>query len=146
MEGEPLRVVTLLRVRENKWGTFGVLIDEEESEQLPICLTLERRWLNNQTNLSSIPLGEYACVRHESPTFGETFLIKIESRPNILFHWGNFQENSLGCVILAEKYDKVFNKKSGLFEWGVAESKDAFNEFMARLNGKDSFKLLVLKA
>jgi hypothetical protein len=131
-------------------GTQGVLIDEMRvSEpnriiQIPFAVTLERPWLNNQPNVSCIPSGVYNCKRIISPRFGETFeIFDVPNRYNILFHWGSYKEDSEGCILVAEKFSFIEN------QFMVQESKTdpngGFNEFMKRLEGVNTAKLVIEK-
>jgi len=124
------------RIAENKYGTFGVIIDQNN---IPFALTLERQWLSNKTGISCIPNGIYMCRRVNSPHFGDTFEITdVPDRTHILFHKGNLDDDSHGCVILAEKYDPV------LGSYGVKSSGDAFKEFRYRVRGVNNFGLEIM--
>ena len=75
------------------------------------------------------------CRRVLSPRFGDTFEItNVEGRNHILFHTGNFLEDTNGCVLLGSKFGGTFM---------IGESKKAFNYFMSRLSGTDSFQLYI---
>jgi len=122
----------LIRVAYIADGTFGVLFDEE----IPFCLTVEREWKGNQRNISCIPTGYYLCKRVQSPKFGDTFEIcDVPGRSHILFHMGNIEDDSHGCVITGEEYGKYKGKVA------VASSGRAFAEFKYRLRNVDSFYL-----
>ena len=122
----------LIRVAYIADGTFGVLFDEE----IPFCLTVERRWINNLSNISCIPTGYYTCKRVQSPRFGDTFEVTdVEGRTYILFHKGNIDDDSHGCVVLGEEYGKYKGKVA------VASSGRAFAEFKHRLRGVNEFIL-----
>lgn len=132
----------LKRVGESDDATFGVLFDE----YIPFCLTLERKWSLNQPNISCIPAGEYITQRISSPKFGETFEItNVKQRTEILFHKGNFPNDSHGCVLLGETFSLIMSPE-GVLVNGVGSSGLAFIEFMKRLEGRDSFKLRILYA
>lgn len=120
-------------VRISEFGaTFGVLLDD----RIPLCLTLERIWMNNERGVSCIPDGAYVCKRVDSPKFGDTFeVMDVPGRDEILFHWGNLVIHSHGCIILGEEYGLLGNQR------GVLSSHRAFDEFMGRLKGQDSFDL-----
>ena len=115
-------------------GTFGVLFDGN----VPFCLTLEREWLDNRTNVSCIPTGTYICRRVDSPKFGDTFEIcDVPDRSHILFHKGNIEDDSEGCVIVGEQYHKYKRKVS------IKASREGFAEFKARTAGIDAFYLRI---
>lgn len=128
-----MRQFKLIRVVYIPDGTFGVLFDYDNS---PICLTLEREWRNNEKNISCIPRGKYVCKRVESPKFGDTFeVLDVPGRSHILFHKGNIEDDSHGCVVTGLKPGRYKGKVAVKF------SKKAFGNFMNLLNPDDWFEL-----
>jgi len=116
-------------------GVQGVLIEETTA----FCLTLERPWLDNHQDISCIPSGLYVCHRTNSPRHGETFEVKdVQNRTNILFHRGNFKDDSVGCILCGEQFEYWNNKPM------IKYSAKAFIEFMSILKGLDSFQLNIL--
>ncbi len=130
----PLKLLTLKRLAFNADGIPGVLLDEN----VPFCLTLENSKLH-------IPKGEFAVKRsfYQKGNY-ETFEIIVSGRERILFHKGNLQEDSLGCVLLGEEFEPIANKQGTLCN-GIAASGRAFAEFMQRLKGIDECKLIILE-
>ena len=125
------------RIAENEYGTFGVLLDGD----LPFALTLERRWFGNEQHVSCIPIGTYVCRRVDSPHFGDTFEVTgVPGRSEILFHKGNLDDDSHGCIIIGEEFDPV------LGSYGVKSSRNGFNEFMQRQRGTETFHLKIVNA
>ena len=116
-------ILTVFRLTQSdKLPTFGVLLREDG---IPFALTLERPWLNNQRGVSCIPLGRYFAKRHQSPKFGETFWLQdVPGRAEILFHKGNIDDDSHGCVLIGERFDPVNG------EDGIVASAEGFGEFM----------------
>ena len=132
---DSMRTFTLKRVAHIDDGTFGVLFDEE----IPFCLTLEREWKDNQTNISCIPTGTYICRRTDSPKFGDTFEIcDVLDRTHILFHKGNIEDDSHGCVVVGEQYHKYKSKVS------IKASREGFAEFLYRTSHLNVFKLKII--
>lgn len=111
--------------------TIGIL----EINSIPTLITLERPWKENKAKISCIPEGQYLCKRVVSPHFGETFEVtNVPERSYILFHKGNFVEDSKGCIILGNSFgtgDVPF----------VKESKKAFEIFMETFRNKKEFQL-----
>ena len=131
-----VKIITIKRICFLDEGTFGVLFDETK----PICLTLERRWLNNKVGESCIPKGEYVCKRLNSPKFGDTFQVcDVPGRSEILFHKGNMMEDSHGCIIVGEQFHNFMNLT------GVSASGDAFLEFRQKLEAEREFKLVIVE-
>ena len=134
--------LTLKRIAMTSEGTFGVLISD-----VPFALTLERKWLNNQRSVSCIPSGEYKCLRcsnspdydfKNSPRFGNTFqIMDVPDRSHILFHKGNLDDDSHGCVLIGEQFGQLGSHS------GILSSKQGFNEFMDLLEHQDEFDLTI---
>lgn len=123
--------------------TFGVLL----YEGMPFCVTLERPWLSNRRGESCIPLGDYRVVRcrnspdydfQDSPRFGDTFqVMNVQGRSKILFHKGNINDDTHGCIIVGEKYEPLHGEPA------VLASGPAFAEFMRLLAGESAFDLSI---
>lgn len=133
----------LTRVAYTAQGTFGVLNVLAEP---PFAVTLERRWLNNRASTSDvpgscIPTGGYICGRVQSPRFGDTFEVKhVKGRSHILFHKGNLEDDSRGCILVGERFDPLNGKA------GVLASADGFAEFRRITSGVDSFTFTIQDA
>jgi hypothetical protein len=124
----------LKRVAANEYGTFGVLINNN----VPFAVTLERPWNNNQRNISCIPTGRYVCKRVQSPKFGNTFEItNVTGRSHILFHKGNLDDDTHGCILIGEEYGKLKGEPA------ILASKKGFNEFKEILERENSFDLII---
>lgn len=129
--------MTLIRIAYHSQGTFGVLLDEG----IPFALTVEREWENNRRNISCIPTGTYICRRVDSPKFGDTFEItNVPNRKHVLFHKGNIEDDSHGCVIIGEQYESYKNKIA------ILASRKGFSEFLSRTNGINVFTLTIRDA
>jgi len=115
-------------------GIFGDLISSLGDLDL---LTLEHSY----GLLPKIPKGTYTCKRtvwHKKgvPTFEIT---GVPNATRILFHTGNKEQDSEGCVLLGlarlEGNDGVML---------VTDSKAAHKKFMAHFEGSDEFELTIL--
>jgi len=126
-------VLELVRLEEDfKYGTFGVL---KINKQL-FCMTLEPRDEENAQNISSIPAQQYIAERYNSPTYGEVFRVNnVPGRSAILFHWGNYQRNTEGCILLG---DRLLGGPRG-----VGNSRIAFQRFMDALSGYKKANLTI---
>ena len=124
----------LKRVADNEDATFGVLINGN----IPFAVTLEPAWEDNKKGISCIPSGPYSCKRVKSPKFGDTFeILDVEGRTHILFHKGNSERNTQGCVLIAEEFGKLNGKAA------VLASGRGFTEFMSILKEIDEFDLII---
>lgn len=133
----------LIRVAQNDIATYGVLING----LTPFAVTLERPWRNNRVGESCIPPGPggdsstYQCRRVLSPKFGVTFeVMEVPGRSAILFHKGNIDDDSHGCILIGESFNPVLGKP------GISESGHGFEEFLALLKMTDRFPLVVREA
>lgn len=122
----------LQRTAHEEAGVFGILTDESGNH---IAATLEHSY----GLTSKIPNGTFQCVRsaHRLHNMTEDFITfeieGIQGHDNILFHWGNYEKDSEGCVLLGDK--RVGDM--------VTNSKVTFKKFMDLLEGQDSFVLEV---
>jgi len=131
----------LIRYLSDSYGTFGVL----SSEHLDFLLhTLEHSYLNKDLPLyrPKIPTGKYLCKRGMHQLEGmaspfETFEITgVPGHTNLLFHVGNVQNDSSGCILLGKEI------ASSLV---LCQSKQGFREFMKYLEGMNEFALRILQ-
>lgn len=121
----------LVRVAVEDEGAFGVL----KENGLPFCVTLERTFENNQI---VIPPGLYKCRRTQF--YGGnyvTFEVLVPGHSRVLFHIGNSELESRGCILLGRMYGPVSNT------WGILESRLAFKDFMKRCEKRQEVSLEV---
>jgi len=83
-----------------------------------------------------IPAGTYLCKRVDSPKFGKGVweITDVPGRDHILFHKGNRTEDTLGCVLVGEKFVGET----------IGESKEGYDEFMAKTAGLSEFWLSII--
>jgi len=130
-------IFKLVRISMISDGTFGVLLEEN----IPFALTVERPWLNNEKGVSCIPGGSYTCRRIDSPKFGNTFEVtNVPGRTEILFHKGNVDDDSHGCIIIGEQFESLGGKVA------VLSSAKGFSEFLDRLKNRVFFDLEITNA
>lgn len=117
-----MKVLELVRLEENvPYGTFGVL----KIDKSIFCVTLEPPDFENERRISSIPAQQYICERYNSPTYGLTWQVtNVPGRDYILFHAGNRVKDTAGCIIVAEKFGKLFGDRA------VLNSGQTFQNFM----------------
>ena len=132
--------LTLTRQSFNEWGIISYLTDEN-GDQIATCL--EHAYIQpDGSYLSKIPNGTYNCVLGQHQLAGmaqpfETFEITgVIGHTDILFHVGNYNNDSEGCVLLGTDVATA-NKM-------IVNSKVAFKHFMSIEDGISNFSLTVL--
>lgn len=98
--------ITLNRVAQSDKGTFGVLLNGE----LPLCVTCELPWKDNQHKISCIPAGSYPCVRYNSARFKKVWEVTgVPNRDAILLHNGNTIHDVEGCILVGQGFFHMEN-------------------------------------
>lgn len=126
----------LNRLDKRSDGIFGELVS---SQGTVYAATLEHAYPDGDGWAPKIPSGTYRCMRSMHRLHGmtedfETFMIMgVEGHSNLLFHWGNWNQDSDGCILLGAK-------RTGNM---VIDSKVTFAKFMAIQKGLDEFDLTV---
>lgn len=124
----------LIRIASIEAGTFGVLVYKE----VPFCVTLENPWKDNIPYISCIPEGSYHCNRVQSPRFGDTFeVINVKDRTSILFHAGNIEADTSGCILLAMSYGMLHDIPA------ITNSRVAMSKFKETLKDAEGFSLII---
>ena len=120
------RQVRLIRVETSaKHGTFGVLVVDGEA----FCVTLEPYSRNNTTAISNINVGQYLCEVIESPKWGHTYAVtNVAGRLYIRMHSGNTDDDTEGCILVAEHYGKLSGDRA------VLNSGNTHKKFMEKMN------------
>jgi hypothetical protein len=123
----------LKRTQYRAEGIFSELMDDRGEL---IAVTLEHSY----SNTPKIPPGVYRCLRSLHRLHGmtqdfETFEVTgVEGHRGLLFHWGNFNRDSDGCILLGDRQ----------VEDMVTHSRDSFQMFMQLQAGLGSFLLTVV--
>lgn len=129
-----MKLILLKRDDQDDVRTLGRMFDEDG---LWMCETLELPWRDNQRGISCIPEGVYECKLAHSPSRGYPvyWLQDVPGRKDVQIHIGNFTKDIRGCILVGTKRGKD----------SVLVSRVAFDDFMARMGGKD-FTLEIMKA
>lgn len=124
-------------------GIFGLLFDDQGNK---IANCLQHSYdsgLGNGTFVPKIPDGVYTCVRgqhrlesmtHDFTTFE---LSNVPGHSNILFHWGNYNKDSAGCILLGSGMANINGTNM------LLHSKDTFDKFMTLQSTVNQFTLTV---
>ena len=127
----------LIRVSRTAEATYGVLL----WSGVPFAVTLEDAWRDNAREVSCIPAGTYACKRVDSPRFGDTFEITdVPGRSHILFHRGNTEADTKGCVLVGESFNPVAGRP------GITASNEGFSEFLRLTQDTLEFQFEITEA
>lgn len=94
--------ITLRRISFSKDApTYGVMILQD----IPLCVTVERPWLDNQKNASCIPPGVYKCSPHNGAQFKDVWKLEnVPGRSAILIHAGNTSSDVQGCIAVGQAF------------------------------------------
>ena len=121
-----MKLARLIRIEKTQDGILGTLVIDDRFQ----CLTMER----DDTFLKQ---GQYHCQRFHGAKYADTFEICVPGHTAVLFHPGNTEDDSQGCVLTGQKVGYVSGKRA------VLESKVAFEQFMARMGDDQCFKLFI---
>jgi hypothetical protein len=132
------KLAELIRVRESEQGAFGIFeIDDFQFYcffLMPDSKDLER---------FHIPDGVYVCKRFNGWKWKNTFEIVregtdgVDGHKHLLFHSGNIEKHSLGCVLLGETISKLSGERA------VLNSGATFQKFLHYTKDLEYFKLLI---
>jgi hypothetical protein len=131
-----LLVYKLKRKQKRPDGIFSQLSDQNG---VVVAQTLEHSY----NNLPKLYDGTFKCVRgpHRLNGMTEDFITfeitGVQGHTDILFHWGNYNKDSEGCVLLGQEMTE--SSMGGM----VTSSKNTFAAFMAALEGVNQFMLVV---
>lgn len=124
-------------------GIFGELRDENDHL---IAVTLEHAYKVGEEYCAKVDLGTYRCVRHPRSRLPyETFMLEdvpdFQGQPvtGILIHRGNFQSDSVGCILLGESIGQ--NGPAGAQM--ILRSRITFDQFMKMQKGLSEFTLII---
>lgn len=132
--------LTLTRTFKSASGIFGKITDETYAL---VPFTLEHAYPIDTSFVPKLPIGEYTCVRgmHQLEGMHEPFetfeVTNVPGHTGILFHVGNWNQDSEGCILLGEV---VVPSGPSLM---LSRSKEAFENFMDYLKEIDTFLLTV---
>jgi Family of unknown function (DUF5675) len=132
-----------LQLKRTDSGPDGIFGELRDVNGTLICVSLEHAYgslsLDGKDEIwePKVPPGTYRCVRgtHQlqdgKPPF-ETFMLEnVPGHTGILFHKGNVESESSGCILLGTM--RAGNE--------ILNSRVAFNRFMDLQDGIDEFTL-----
>ncbi len=135
----------LTRTDKRDDGIFGTLHSDRNAV---IAVTLEHSYdsgLGDGSYDAKLQPGIYTCVRgthqlHNMKPF-ETFEVQhVPGHTGILFHVGNYSEDSEGCILLGRRIAPRDPPETGNM---ITSSRNTFLAFMDLMRGLDTFTLEV---
>jgi hypothetical protein len=94
--------ITIERLYQRNNGTMGYLFVDD----VVICYSLEKPWIENINNISCIPKGTYqGFIRYDK---NDKWRIQLEGVPNrsgIQIHVGNWTSQINGCILVGMEAD-----------------------------------------
>lgn len=132
--------LTLKRTDYTEDGVFGHLEETDSGDS--VAVTLEHAYYSGNGIGSyepKLPPGEYVCRRGEhklkkGPTFTTFEVQNVPGHTGMLFHPGNYNEDSDGCILLGTTMSSSM----------ISDSRKAFIKFLLLQEGVDEFTLTVL--
>ncbi len=133
-------------------GIFGVLEDETGST---VAVTLEHAFKKEDVHSGSPSInewypklnpGNHKCVKGPHRLHGMTSdfltfeITGVPGHSNILFHWGNYNDDSNGCVLVGKQ---VLNQPTKTNKIMITSSVDTFHKFMELQSKINEFILTV---
>jgi len=102
-------------------GVFGNLSIGEFN-----CYTVERPWLDNQPNVSCIPIGMYPVElgMYNKGGYSAYEIMGVKDRSLIKIHIANTMKDVVGCIGVGSSLGWVHNN------WAVMNSAKTLKEFM----------------
>jgi hypothetical protein len=130
-----MKTIRLYRHEMNYDGTFGRLFLDWNYGQLDTEFwTCELPWYYNFRAISCIPAGRYNVKHYSSKRFGETLKVaNVPGREGILFHIGNWVDNTDGCILVGKKRGSIYvtgEDGNMVKQPAVLRSKIAFTKMM----------------
>jgi len=121
-----MKRILLVRIWESEKGTWGVFIDPDEN--IPFAVSLELPKKIEDMSMSCIPEGEYKCRLYFSPKFKKTvyLLEEVPLRKYIEIHCGNVVDDTEGCILIGEQFEKLYGKPA------ILRSRKAMKELKKR--------------
>jgi hypothetical protein len=127
--------LVLTRKRSAESGIYGELTT---ATGLFVADTLEHAYPEGNFYYPKVPPGAYICRRgthvlHDGVPFITFEVTEVPGHTGILFHTGNVNQDSEGCILLGE----------GMTPTHITESRRAFVKFMLLQSDVNEFTLTV---
>ena len=123
--------IVITRGIDSNVQNLGVLqILDDFDEPIFTCAKLELPYLDNQSRISSVPVGIYPAIKYDSPSKGDVILLEQTGhRKYIEIHAGNFHRQILGCCLVGSGFKDI--NKDGAMD--VIQSKNTMKKILSLL-------------
>jgi hypothetical protein len=125
-----MRRVRIIRLEQTEAGLIGVLLINGVVEGF----TMQP---DSADSSFSIPAGSYICKRFHGYKYKDTFEVVVPGHTALLFHAGNIEDETDGCILLGERVGWLYGKRA------VLSSGVSFEEFMWALKDEQEFNLFI---
>lgn len=131
---------TLDRFEDDGKQTLGVLTIGTGNQVLYMCKTLELPWRDNANSISCVPAGTYKVKKYSSETYPGVYELQdVPGRSKILIHWGNYNRNTQGCILVGSEHKDIDG--DGLRD--VRHSRKTLRQLKNKIDYKE-FELTIL--
>jgi len=124
-------IARLPRLEMSDQGALGVLMFNEHC----FCCTLEPD--KEDPDRLYIPQGVYTCKRFHGKKWPNTFEILVKGHTAVLFHAGNVEADSTGCILLGSSFGNLKGQRA------VLNSGATFKKFLDITANYNTFPLLI---
>lgn len=125
-----MKTLRILRLEESINGYIGVLLIDGEIS----CFTLQP---DAKDIHFQIPQGSYLCRRFHGTKYPDTFEVVVPGHTALLFHSGNTEYDTQGCILLGESVGYLKGVRA------VLTSGTAFCEFMDTMGSDQEANLFI---
>ena len=125
------RKITIVRLEQTEAGALGSLLIDNSM----YCSTLEPDV--NDSDRFQIPIGKYLCKRFHGKKWKNTFEVIVKDHTAVLFHAGNVEADTEGCILLGRQPSYLTGTRA------ILNSGYTFKDFIRRMKDVDEFTLII---
>lgn len=122
----------IVRLEQTVQGALGVLL----MDGVIFCNTLQPDAA--EVKRFCIPAGDYLCKRFHGRKWPNTFEVVVAGHTALLFHAGNTEKDTVGCIILGSSVGKLGAERA------VLNSGESFRRFLDYTSGVNAFSLKIV--
>ena len=126
-----MKKVTIVRLEQTEAGALGSLLIDNSL----YCSTLEPDVNDNER--FQIPVGKYLCKRFHGKKWKNTFEVIVKGHIAVLFHAGNTETDTEGCILLGRQPSYLKGIRA------ILNSGHTFRKFMEIMQDVDEFSLKI---